>query len=67
MGANEPSNTSTLSKQLSSSMVINPLMSTMLTSSTKSWLQSSSSDAPSFNRNYVKSANMHFKPPWWVP
>ncbi len=36
MGANEPFSTSTLSKQLSSSMVVNPPMSTMPTSSTKS-------------------------------
>ncbi len=63
MGANEPSNTLTLSKQLSSSMVVNPLMSTMPTSSIEFWLQSSSSYAPSSNYKYVKSTNIHFKPP----
>jgi len=41
MGVDEPFNTSTLSKQLSSSMAMNTPMSTMPTSSIGSWLQSS--------------------------
>jgi hypothetical protein len=48
-------------------MVVNPLMSTMPTSSIKFWLQSSSSYAPSSNYKYVESTNIHFKPPHWVP
>jgi hypothetical protein len=67
MGENEPFGTSTLSKKLSSSMDVSPPMSIMSTSSIRSYLQFSSSDAPSSNCKYVKSANMHFKSPWWVP
>ncbi len=67
MGANEPFGTLTLSKELSSSMAINTPMSTMPTSSTGSWLQSSLLNTPSSNCKYVRSTNKHFKPPWWIP
>ncbi len=67
MGVDEASDTSTLSKQLSSSMVVSPPMSRRSTFSTRSWLKSSSSNAPSSNCKYVESVNMHFKPPWCVP
>jgi hypothetical protein len=67
MGVDEPSGTLTLSKQIFSSMFVSPLMLTMLTSSTRSWLQFSSLDAQSSNYKYAKLTNMYFKPSWWVP
>ncbi len=67
MGVDEPSSTSTLSQQPSSSMVASPPMLTMPTGSTRSWLQFSSSNAPSSNYKYVGSLNMDFKPLWWIP
>ncbi len=67
MGANEPFGTLTSSQWSSPSMVASPPMSTLSTSSTQHWLQSSLSDTPSSNCKYAKLMNMDFKPPWGVP